>query len=75
MTTCKHDQLVEGYYGHDCAACGELVYPWGCAPWDDDEDYSWTEYGDDDDEWDDMPHIQPPLTKRMPAARADEAGR
>lgn len=43
---CTHEKLIEGYYGHDCAACGELVYPHGCAPWDDDEDYSWTEYDD-----------------------------
>lgn len=34
MTTCKHEKLTEGYYGHDCAACGELIYPWGQAPWD-----------------------------------------
>ena len=48
---CKHDKgLVEGYYGHDCAVCGELVYPYGSEPWNDDEDYSWTEDGWDDDE-------------------------
>lgn len=48
MTTCKHERLIEGYNGHDCADCGELVYPDGCAPWDDDDDYGWTEYDDDD---------------------------
>lgn len=30
---CKHEKLIEGYYGHDCAACGELVYVYGCEPW------------------------------------------
>ncbi len=34
MTTCKHEKLIEGYYGHDCAVCGELIYPFGGAPWD-----------------------------------------
>lgn len=50
---CKHEKLVEGYYGHDCAACGELVYPYGSAPWDDvgDDDYPDAGDGwDDDDE-------------------------
>lgn len=40
---CEHKNLVDGYYGHDCADCGELVYPYGCAPWDDGDDW------DDDD--------------------------
>lgn len=38
MSACKHEQLREGYYGHDCAACGELIYPHGCAPWEEGED-------------------------------------
>lgn len=53
MTTCKHEKLIEGYYGHDCAACGELIYPYGSAPWDDgpdDEDYGWEE--EDESEFD-----------------------
>lgn len=54
MSQCKHDKgLVEGYYGHDCAACGELVYPNGCAPWDDGDDMDWDQSSDgwdDDDE-------------------------
>lgn len=33
MTTCTHEKLVEGHYGHDCAACGVLVYPYGSEPW------------------------------------------
>jgi len=55
MNECKHEKLVEGYYGHDCAACGELVYPTGCAPWDDgpdDEDYGWDDDVDDEPEFD-----------------------
>ena len=48
---CKHEKLVEGYYGHDCAACGELVYPYGCEPWmPDDDDYGDSDYPDDDPE-------------------------
>lgn len=34
MTECGHERLVEGYYGHDCAACRELIYLYGSAPWD-----------------------------------------
>lgn len=31
---CKHnDALTEGYYGYDCALCGELIYPYGQEPW------------------------------------------
>ncbi len=48
MSDCKHEKLVEGYYGHDCAACGELVYPYGSAPWD---DYDIDDFEDDDEEW------------------------
>ena len=34
MEECKHDGgLVEGYYGHDCALCGVLIYPYGQEPW------------------------------------------
>lgn len=59
MTTCVHAKLVEGYYGHNCAACGELIYPYGCAPWDDvgDEDYDGEFWDndecepDEDEEW------------------------
>ncbi len=58
MAECKHEKLVEGYYGHDCAVCGKLVYPSGNAPWDeptdeDDSDYPAAGHGDewgDDDE-------------------------
>lgn len=33
MVECTHEHLVEGYYGHDCAVCGVLVYPYGQEPW------------------------------------------
>lgn len=47
---CKHEKLVEGYYGHDCAACGELVYPYGSEPWmPDDDDYGLVDYYGDSD--------------------------
>lgn len=55
MSECKHETLVEGYYGHNCAACGELVYPYGSEPWmPDDSDYPAAGRGDgwDDDEFD-----------------------
>lgn len=51
MSDCKHEKLVEGYYGHDCAACGELVYPYGSAPWDDWDISDYDDYEDDEDEW------------------------
>lgn len=37
-------QWREEYYGDRCAGCG-LLYPHGCAPWD--------EGGEGDDDWDD----------------------
>jgi hypothetical protein len=57
VNDCKHDKgLVEGYYGHDCAVCGELVYPYGSEPWmtEDDgfhsiDDYQGDGWDDDDD--------------------------
>lgn len=53
MTACNHEKLVEGYYGHDCAACGELIYPYGCAPWDDgDDDWDQSDDGEDEDLFD-----------------------
>lgn len=58
---CAHENLRQGYYGHDCADCGELIYPYGCEPWalieDDDSDYPKAGRGDDwededdEDEW------------------------
>jgi hypothetical protein len=32
----KHD-FDEDYYGYKCQNCG-IFYPYGCAPWEDDED-------------------------------------
>jgi hypothetical protein len=49
-TPCKHEKLVEGYYGHDCADCGELIYFYGCAPWDDSDDMDWDQSDDETDE-------------------------
>lgn len=31
-------ELREGYYGYECPICDELVYPYGCAPWDEEEE-------------------------------------
>ena len=31
---CKHDTTVtETYYGYNCSACGEFLYPYGSEPW------------------------------------------
>jgi hypothetical protein len=44
---CTHEKLVDGYYGHDCADCGVLIYPYGSEPWsptddaDDDPHGAW----------------------------------
>lgn len=43
---CKHEWIDE-YYGTKCNKCN-LFYPYGCAPWDMEED----EYNEDDiEEW------------------------
>lgn len=36
-------EFAEEYYGYRCTRCG-LFYPFGCAPWDDAEDYEPEEY-------------------------------
>lgn len=46
MEECKHNWKEE-YYGTRCDICN-LFYPFGCAPWDDDE-----EPDDDRDDYDD----------------------
>lgn len=33
MSDCPHTKLCDGYYGHVCAACGVLIYPYGSEPW------------------------------------------
>lgn len=34
----RHD-FQEEYYGYKCINCG-LFYPYGCAPWEDEDDES-----------------------------------